>query len=297
MMTHTPTDLVSEQMNEPYNRLMKARRVAGYRSARAAASVLRVKPATYAAHENGTRTFSVGDAIRYAELYNVSPGWILTGEHFHDDKYTKISDTSLTEPVVRKNPQSSEEPRSEEPQKSSEAMSQSAIYNFGKQALELLGRIEPAAETEPSQDTANQNTAIVGEVIIHRLLDGDFDHDSEQWEIVTQWRFPPDFVTDVLGVSPLDVALLSMPHDNMSPTYAVGDRLIIDFKQKSITIDGVYIFMDEARKMHIQRLKRHEKQVIISNDNPAENSKHPAKTIAKNHIEIVGRICGVIAAR
>lgn len=269
-------------MNEPYNRLMKARRVAGYRSARAAAAALGAKPATYAAHENGSRTFSVGDAIRYAELYNVSPGWILTGEHFSEDASARVSDTSLTEPVV-----------ADKPHNSGESLSHSAIYNFGKQALELLGRIEPTPEPE----LAAGDSTIIGEVVIQLLLDEDFDPEAEQWEIVAQWRFPLNYYSDVLKVDPVDVAVLVVVHDNMSPTFEAGDRLIIDFKQKTITVDSVYIFMDEAKKMHVQRIRRDGKQIIVSNDNPADNAKHPARTADENDIEIVGRICGVIAGR
>lgn len=266
---------------------MKARRVAGFRSARAAAAALGAKPATYAAHENGSRTFSVADAKRYAEFYNVSPGWILTGEHFQGDQSPKVSDQTPYELV-----NSNRSPVADASVDVGEPISHSAIYNFGKQALELLGRIEPTAEPEPSDETA-----IVGEVIIHRLLDRSFDHDAEQWEIVAQWKFPSTFVSDVLGVDPLDVAILAMPHDNMSPTYRVGDRLIIDFKQKNITVDGVYIYMDEGKKMHVQRIQRDGKRALISNDNSGENTKHPAITVDASDIEIVGRICGVIAAQ
>lgn len=274
---------VCDHMNEPFNRLMKARRMAGYRSARAAASALRARPATYAAHENGTRSFSVDDAIRYAELYNVSPGWMLTGEHFNDERYAKVVDTALTEPLAVEKFQSSGEP-----------MTHSAIYSFGKQALELLGRIEPTAEPEATGDSTS-----VGEVIIHRLLDGNFDPKAEQWEIVAQWQFPLDYYKDVLRVDPVDVAILAMPHNNMSPTYEVGDRLIIDFKQKAVTVDGVYIYMDESesRELHVQRITRDGKKIVVSNDNPIEDPKHPARAVAKSDIEIVGKVCGTIAAR
>lgn len=260
---------------------MKARRVAGFRSARAAAAALGAKPATYAAHENGSRSFSVDDAIRYAEFYNVSPGWVLTGEHFHEGQYAKVSDQTPYE-LVKPN----KSPEAVEP------LSHSAIYDFGKQALELLGHIEPKAEVELFDQEIS-----VGEVIIPRLIDADHDHNAEQWEIVAQWQFPLKYYVDVLKVTPLDVALLAMVHDNMSPTYEIGDRLIIDFKQKTVTVDGVYIFKDNDERMHIQRIQRNEAQLIVSNDNPAKNAKHPARTFDENTLEIVGRICGVIATR
>lgn len=280
-------------MNEPCNRLMKARRVAGFRSARAAAAALSAKPATYAAHENGSRTFSVVDAVRYAEFYNVSPGWILTGEHLNDGQHAKVSDQTPYELVS-----SQKSPGAGVPIDAAEPLSHSAIYNFGKQALELLGRIEPAPEIEQTDQGIS-----VGEVIIPLLIDEDHDPNAEQWEIVAQWMFPLKYYADVLKVTPLDVALLAMAHDNMSPTYQVGDRLIMDFKQKTVTIDGVYMFKDSDGKMHVQRIERNERnerneaQLIISNDNPAENNNHPARTVDESELEIVGRVCGIIAAR
>lgn len=272
-------------MNEPCNRLMKARRVAGFRSARAAATALAAKPATYAAHENGSRTFSVADAIRYAEFYNVSPGWILTGEHFQEDQSPRVSDQTPYEPVkVSKTSDST--PSMGEP------ISHSAIYEFGKQALELLGRIEPTSEPTPSGEEIT-----VGEVVIPRFGDENYDFEAEQWEIVAQWQFPPRFHEEVLGVTPLDVALLAVIEDNMSPTYSAGDRLIVDFKQKNVTIDGAYIFMDNDKVMHLQRVQRNETQLSLFNDNLAENTKHPTRTVDESDLEIVGRVCGVIAAR
>lgn len=265
---------------------MKARRVAGYTSARAAATVLGAKPATYAAHENGSRSFSIDDAIRYATLFNVSPGWILTGEHLGGGEYDKVNDTSLDEPILTSNLQSGDQPLTER-----------EIYEFGKHALELLRR---APQTINPSPVANDDAIVIGEVVIQLLLDSEYDPDSEQWEIVAQWKFPSDYMSNILRVDSSDMAILAMPHDNMSPTYEIGDRLIIDFGQKEITVDGVYIFKDQQETMHIQRIEREIKggaNIIVTNDNSAESEHHLSRNIIEVDIEIVGRVCGVIAVR
>ncbi|MCG6857417.1 MAG: bifunctional phosphopantothenoylcysteine decarboxylase/phosphopantothenate--cysteine ligase CoaBC [Salaquimonas sp.] len=62
------------------DRLRNARIGAGFASASAAARALGVSPPTYTHHENGTRGFGEEEAIRYGELFGVSPAWLIFGE-------------------------------------------------------------------------------------------------------------------------------------------------------------------------------------------------------------------------
>lgn len=266
---------------------MKARRVAGYRSARAAALALEAKPATYSAHENGTRKFSIADAKRYAALYDVSPGWLLTGEYFEDDPGSRVSDTSLPTPVR------SSGPRADRPSVAEKgAPSERDILDFGKRALELLKHIAPGRE-----ETTPGSGVTIGEVIINKMLDDDFDPELEQWQIVGQWQFPPSYLSEVLKVTPVDLAVMVIVDDNMAPTFDVGDRVIVDFEQKKVTIDGVYIVQDLDTSLHLQRLKRRGNKLILTNDNPTRNTKHIERTVNEVDMDIVGKICGIIAAR
>jgi phage repressor protein C with HTH and peptisase S24 domain len=277
---------ITTQMTKPCHRLMKARRMAGYRSARAAASALDVKPATYAAHENGSRTFSISDARRYAELYSVSPGWILTGEVFERGHYSNVSDEPIAEDINETTPQqTSVNIDSDEP------VSERDILNFGKQALELLKRIAP-----PAEPTSSRDTITVGEVFIKSMVQDNVDPDEEQWEFSDQWQFPSRYILDVLKVAPNDVAILIMIDDNMSPTYEAGDHLIINFQLKGFTGDGVYFFLTEDRIIHIQNVQCTNGQYKLSNDSSAESTKHPTRTVGKTSIDFQGKICGVIKA-
>lgn len=279
---------ITNQMNAPCNRLMKARRVAGFRSARAAAAALGMRPATYAAHENGSRTFSISDAHCYAELYNVSPGWILTGERFDGDRFGAIGDDPVDVPV-NKNP-SHEEKTSPN---ANEGLSDREVYDFGKQALDLLVPLVPAPEPQQSKDTIN-----VAEVFIKRMVDPDIDpNDGEQWEFVDQWQLPSKYISDVLKVPPNDVAILAVVDDNMAPSYKIGDRLIVNFEHKKFTIDGVYFFLTEDESIHIQHIRHTRTQFILSNDNPAKSIKHPERTVDRNTVTVQGKICGIIAVR
>ncbi|NNF80420.1 MAG: helix-turn-helix transcriptional regulator [Rhizobiales bacterium] len=67
-------------MTEQHERLAKARRDAGYRTAISATTANDWNYSTYSQHERGQRGLTRKMAAKYAEAYNVSPGWLLTGE-------------------------------------------------------------------------------------------------------------------------------------------------------------------------------------------------------------------------
>jgi len=66
-------------MDEPADRLKKARIAAGYATATEAAHAMGMKPPTYLGHENGTTGLRRTAAIRYAKFFGLSLDWLLTG--------------------------------------------------------------------------------------------------------------------------------------------------------------------------------------------------------------------------
>lgn len=77
--TYRPICNVSE-MEEPFERLQKARAKAGYESATDAARAFGWNEITYRAHENGGRGLKPKVAEQYAKAFKVSAGWLLTGD-------------------------------------------------------------------------------------------------------------------------------------------------------------------------------------------------------------------------
>lgn len=61
------------------DRLIEARRDAGYEKATDAARALGISPPTYLGHENGSRGFQ-REAPRYAQFFGVSLEWLITGK-------------------------------------------------------------------------------------------------------------------------------------------------------------------------------------------------------------------------
>lgn len=67
-------------MTEKHERLRQARVNAGFDTASAAASALRVTASTYRAHENGQNDFQLPEAELYGSKFGVSPFFLLTGK-------------------------------------------------------------------------------------------------------------------------------------------------------------------------------------------------------------------------
>ena len=256
--------------------------MAGYRSGRAAATAIGVRPATYAAHENGSRNFGVPDARKYAEQFNVSPGWLLTGEALDQGDYQDTRFQSQPSPLPRQQAKSDD--------------TAIDVYTFGRKILDLVSELAPHTEFAPKSGTRTSGTRTLGEVIIERMLDQDYNPEAEQWRIISQWDFPTSFIENDLGIPPADdPALIAVVDDNMSPTYNVGDRLIVNFSTKVYRQDGVYIFMDSKSGLHLQRLSAEgDSNFRISNDNPARSKMHPAHVVARDAIEIVGQVRGSV---
>ena len=65
-------------MQRAYERLQRARELAGYETASEAADALGLPRPTYLAHENGSRGFKA-ETERYSRFFKVNLEWLLTG--------------------------------------------------------------------------------------------------------------------------------------------------------------------------------------------------------------------------
>lgn len=65
---------------EKNERLQFARKKAGFETASEAARALGISTQTYAAHENGSRSFKEGSARKYARRFGVDVTWLIFGK-------------------------------------------------------------------------------------------------------------------------------------------------------------------------------------------------------------------------
>lgn len=81
---------------ELHERLVAARKAAGYESAADAAAALTTPYPTYAGHENGSSGFKHKTAVIYARKFGVSLEWLLTGR----GKMFKKEDSPLLQETI-----------------------------------------------------------------------------------------------------------------------------------------------------------------------------------------------------
>ena len=67
-------------MKTPADRLLEARRDAGYDSVADVCRAFGWSYPTYAGHENGSRGITAAAAEKYSKAFNVSLEWLLTGK-------------------------------------------------------------------------------------------------------------------------------------------------------------------------------------------------------------------------
>lgn len=81
------------KLDTPHERLVWARRQAGFSSAAEAADSLGIPKPTYSAHENGSRGFG-HHADHYAARYKISLEWLLTGRGHPKEALNGLVDTA-----------------------------------------------------------------------------------------------------------------------------------------------------------------------------------------------------------
>jgi len=69
--------------------------------------------------------------------------------------------------------------------------------------------------------------------------------DRSVYEVVSEWLFPNDFVQQTLQCAPRNIFLMKVADDAMAPSFASGDRAIVDTAQNTFRGEGVYALRDD----------------------------------------------------
>lgn len=115
--------------------------------------------------------------------------------------------------------------------------------------------------------------------------------------VTAEWLLSSSFVEQEARVSRTQSIILPVVGDSMFPNYCTGDRVIVDLSQRELLQDAVYVISDGQSAPQIKRLQRvfrsNPERVRIISDNPVyQNEEH-----LLNDVEIIGRVCGLIARR
>lgn len=257
-------------------RLRAAREHAGYSSASKAAEALGVTPSSYRAHENGQNEFGPDMAERYGRKFGTTAAYLLTGEG----------------PArVQRGPRlvSSFDP--DEPAEAVGDDPDDMIARIGYTREHWKPQIAGAI---PEIDVKlGAGHGIVGDTINLPVGGGSVSGHR----VVAEWLIPGEYLRNELKVSIKDTLIEEIIGDSMSPTYAPGDRVIIDLTQNRLTTDTVYSISDGIGEPQIKRLQR-----VPFSDPPlvkiiSDNPNLETFTVELDRVHIIGRICGHLSRR
>ena len=111
---------------------------------------------------------------------------------------------------------------------------------------------------------------------------------SEQ--IIDVCAFKPDWVQHHLGVSPRDIALISVKGDGMVPTLASGDLVMVDTHSGRVEDEAVYVLRHNDGDLRVKRIQRKmDGTLVVKNDNKEYSDEvlGPAEAAMLN---VVGRV-------
>jgi len=119
-----------------------------------------------------------------------------------------------------------------------------------------------------------------------RASAGDGALTSEE-NVRSQWPFDPSYLSDFLGLSTNDLAIIEVRGDSMEPTLSSGDRVMVHLADKQISQPGIFIIYDGGGTVikRVEKIPGQDKLVLIS-DNPL----HTRYEISGDDVQIVGRV-------
>lgn len=116
--------------------------------------------------------------------------------------------------------------------------------------------------------------------------------------IIRFWHLPAPLFNEEFGTAAMDMVVVRMPGDNMSPTHMPGDRLLVDVSKDTFHADGVYV-LAEGGNISVYRIQAvpgtsgEGRAVSLTSD----NNSYPAHTVRLSEITIAGRVRGSISVR
>ncbi|MGN7749761.1 S24 family peptidase [Sinorhizobium sp. 22678] len=116
-------------------------------------------------------------------------------------------------------------------------------------------------------------------------------------QVVAEWFIPDFYLRNEAKASPSNTIIMEVVGDSMFPTYAPGDRVIVDLSQNKHVSDTVYAISAGHTEPQIKRL------VYVPLSDPpqvkiiSDNTSVEAFTVELEQLTIIGRICGHIARR
>ncbi|MEH3109001.1 MAG: hypothetical protein PGN22_02720 [Agrobacterium cavarae] len=273
--------------NTRADRLRKARKAAGFRSASEAARSLGVSPSTYIHHENGTRDFDESAANLYSRRYHVAVAWLLLGDgEMQTEELSAQSEAEAEK--KRAEDQEYNEARSSLPLEVREKQREDRQRYEEQQALSLLKEMTLIPEISPTFE--RDFMRLSGYWRRYISLEDTVSH-----PIVGTWGIPEKQLQYEFGAVPGLTIAFPINGNVNSPTLNHGDLVLVDTAVDMVMEDGLFLIADQSGYPQVRRLSINlftdPRTLTISADSFPDN-KHVAE---ETSINIVGRVKGRIS--
>jgi hypothetical protein len=264
-------------------RLRLARRLAGYRSASAAATAHGWNRSSYHAHETGQHGLSWEAGQSYAEAYGVRPGWLLKGglpTGWPSTIEARLPDLLALYDTpealaLQKLPQGHEHPRIPKP----------SLFGTSQGTL----RRKAAAPDSLIASAGPEGSALIGEYELDALRVMGPKERSVRRPPSRQFAFPRSYVRDVLGADPDHTIMAVATHDEPRLGLRRGDRLIIDTASRAVSTGDLFVAVAYAAP----RLVVFDRTDLDRVQEPFLDLEH---AVAVHIGPLIGRYCGLLQA-
>lgn len=257
-------------MEEPKDRLKRARLAAGYATPTEAAAASRgaLGKDLLISNENGHRPISRKAAQKYAEAFGVKAGWILYG----DDDVPELTYVPLDDLGREIDP---------------DTPAADPAYDREHYKPQIPGAI-------PELDVkAGAGEGAVGEVMV--IPAGPAGTVSAH-RIVDEWAIPPRWLREAVH-DPQRAIVMEIEGDSMLPNYAPGDRVVIDLSVNEMGPDGVYLITDGYSPPQVKRLQRVMFTVPQMVKIISDNERYTVAETDLASVRVLGKISAYVGRR
>lgn len=273
--------------NTRADRLRKARKAAGFRSASEAARSLGVSPSTYIHHENGTRDFDEVAAALYARRYHVAMAWLMLGDGEMDNEELASQRAEEAKKKIAEDLEY-DEARAAIPREVRERQREDNQRRKEQQALEILRQMALIPEISPTFERNNMMLSGYWRRFISL-------EDTVAHPIVGTWGFPEKQLQYEFGAASGKTIAFPVSGSVNSPTLNHGDLVIVDTSIDTVVEDGMFLIADRTGYPQVRRLSINlftEPRTVTISADASPDTKHIAE---ETTIDVIGRVVGRIS--
>lgn len=110
--------------------------------------------------------------------------------------------------------------------------------------------------------------------------------ENEQEKMIGEWAMPLPSFRQITFTDPVNVKMLQVVGDSMTPTLKAGDWVLVDISQQTPDVDGMYLIR-MATGLAVKRLQIGLSDIQVVSDNQA---KYKPITASVGEIKVIGRV-------